>query len=187
MAAMTQENWLVLAAVVAVILIVGLWLLRRGSTAARPRAHRPDVLDEGVAPAARNQALIDAPPAATITAPPAAAGLAGLGEAVAVGAQDVAEEAAAAAPPLAAPAPAAATADDLLRIKGIGPKLKAQLHQLGITTFAQIAAMDDAALNDLDGKLGNFAGRPRRDNWVLQARFLAAGDVAGFEAQFGKL
>lgn len=184
MAAMTQDNWLVLAAVVVVILIVGLWLLRRGSTAARPRAHRPDVLDEGVAPAARNQALIDAAPAATITAPPAAAALAGLGEAVAVGAQDVAEEAAAAAPP---PAPASEPADDLLRIKGIGPKLKAQLHQLGITTFAQVAALDDAALDDLDSKLGSFAGRPRRDNWVLQAKFLAAGDVAGFEAQFGKL
>lgn len=182
MAAMTQDNWLVLAAVVVVILIVGLWLLRRGSTGARPRAHRPDVLDEGVAPAARNQALIDAPPAATITAPPAAAALAGLGEAVAVGAQDVAEEAS-----VAAPAPVQATADDLLRIKGIGPKLKAQLHQLGITTFAQVAALDDAALDDLDGKLGSFAGRPRRDNWVLQAKFLAAGDVAGFEAQFGKL
>ena len=85
------------------------------------------------------------------------------------------------------PAPAPASADDLLRIKGIGPKLKAQLHQLGITTFAQVAALDDAALDDLDGKLGSFAGRPRRDNWVLQAKFLAAGDVAGFEAQFGKL
>lgn len=186
MVAMTTENWIVLATVVVVILVVGLLLLRRGSTAARPRAHRPDVLDEGVAPAARNQALIDAPPAATITAPPGSAGLAGLGEAVAVGAQDVAEEAAAIATP-PAPAPAPETADDLLRIKGIGPKLKAQLHQLGITTFAQIAAMDDAALDELDGKLGNFAGRPRRDSWVLQARFLAAGDVAGFEAQFGKL
>ena len=190
MAAMTQDNWLVLAAVVVVILIVGLWLLRRGSTAARPRAHRPDVLDEGVAPAARNQALIDAPPAATITAPPASAGLAGLGEAVAVGAQDIVEEAAAAAAapaPAPASAPAPGSADDLLRIKGIGPKLKGQLHGLGITTFAQIAAMDDAALDDLDGKLGSFAGRPRRDNWVLQAKFLASGDVAGFEAQFGKL
>lgn len=184
MAAMTQDNWLVLAAVVVVILIVGLWLLRRGSTAARPRAHRPDVLDEGVAPAARNQALIDAPPAAAITPAPVSSGLAGLGEAVAVGAQDVVEEAAAVAP---APAPTPATTDDLLRIKGIGPKLKGQLHGLGITTFAHIAAMDDAALDDLDGKLGSFAGRPRRDNWVLQAKFLASGDVAGFEAQFGKL
>ena len=167
-----EQNWPVLAVVIVLALLVAWWLMSR---AAKPveRARRPDVLDEGAAPAARNQALIDAAPAATITAPPAAAALAGLGEAVAVGAQDVAEEAAAAAPP-PAPAPASASADD-------------QLHQLGITTFAQVAALDDAALDDLDSKLGSFAGRPRRDNWVLQAKFLAAGDVAGFEAQFGKL
>ena len=42
-------------------------------------------------------------------------------------------------------------------------------------------------LDELDGKLGAFAGRPVKDNWVAQAKHLAAGDVAGFEAQFGKI
>ena len=35
--------------------------------------------------------------------------------------------------------------------------------------------------------LGTFKGRPSRDNWVEQAKYLAAGDTTGFEAKFGKL
>ena len=88
------------------------------------------------------------------------------------------------------PKPAAAAPagpDDLSRIKGLGPKLQKLLPELGITTFAQIAALTEADLAELDGKLGAFAGRPAKDNWVAQAKFLAAGDVAGFEAQFGKV
>ena len=61
------------------------------------------------------------------------------------------------------------------------------LNSLGVTRFAQIAAWSDADLDDLDGKLGAFAGRPRRDNWVEQARLLASGDTGDYEAKFGKL
>ncbi|HNJ48942.1 MAG TPA: hypothetical protein PK479_11005, partial [Novosphingobium sp.] len=140
------------------------------------------------------QALIDAAPAATIVPPPMSAGMAGLGEIVAVTAQDEVEELEARAAEMevvpdvpAAPEPAPAARDDLSRIKGLGPKLQVLLPTLGITTFAQIAALDDAALDALDAQLGAFAGRPRRDSWVEQARFLAAGDTAGFEGKFGKL
>ena len=193
-------NTLVIGAAVLAVLLVGLILLRRGSTGAKRRDYKPDVLDEGAASVQRNQALIDAAPAAQIiTAPPVSVGLAGVGEAVAVGAQDVVEEAAAEAEAPAAPEPApepgpapapeapAGTADDLSRIKGLGPKLQALLPTLGITTYAQIAALTDADLAELDGKLGAFAGRPAKDNWVEQAKFLAAGDTAGFEAKFGKV
>ena len=31
------------------------------------------------------------------------------------------------------------------------------------------------------------AGRIRRDSWVEQAKFLSAGDMAGFEGKFGRL
>lgn len=197
-----DTNTLVIGLAVLAVLLVGLILLRRGSTGAKRRDYKPDVLDEGAASVQRNQALIDAAPAAQIiTAPPVSVGLAGVGEAVAVGAQDVVEEAAAeaeapAAPepapepgPAPAPAPEApvGTADDLSRIKGLGPKLQALLPTLGITTYAQIAALTDADLAELDGKLGAFAGRPAKDNWVEQAKFLAAGDTAGFEAKFGKV
>ena len=91
-----------------------------------------------------------------------------------------------------APAPVAAGTpeageDDLLRMKGVGPKLKALLHDLGITRFAQIAAWTDTDIAAIDARLGNFKGRPIRDQWVDQAKYLAAGDIAGFEAQYGKL
>ena len=193
-------NTLVIGAAVLAVLLVGWILLRRGSTGAKRRDYKPDVLDEGAASIQRNQALIDAAPAAQIITPPPLSGtLAGVGEAVAVGAQDVVEEAVAdaapepeaAPPPEPAPAPAreppASTADDLSRIKGLGPKLQALLPTLGITTYAQIAALTEADLAELDTKLGAFAGRPAKDNWVEQAKLLAAGDTAGFEAKFGKV
>ncbi len=91
-----------------------------------------------------------------------------------------------ASPAIATPAPTA-DADDLLRLKGVGPKLKALLIDLGVTRFAQIAAWSDADIAAVDAKLGNFKGRPVRDQWVDQAKYLAAGDVAGFEAKYGKL
>ena len=73
------------------------------------------------------------------------------------------------------------------KIKGLGPKLQQLLPGLGLSTYAQIAALSEADLAALDPKLGPFAGRPARDGWVEQAKYLAAGDVAGFEAQFGKV
>lgn len=175
-----EANWVVFALALLIGLAVAWWLFGRASTAPR-RDRRPDVLDEGAAPAQRNQALIDAAPAAQIVPPPLGAAMGGIAEAVAIGAQDVVEEAAA----TTAPQPAAG--DDLSKIKGLGPKLQALLPTLGISTYAQIAALTEADLADLDAKLGAFAGRPKRDNWMEQAKYLAAGDVAGFEAQFGKL
>lgn len=96
-------------------------------------------------------------------------------------------------PEAVAPANAAAaqegeaTADDLLKMKGIGPKLNALLIELGVTRYAQIASWSEADIAAIDAKLGNFRGRPVRDQWVDQARYLAAGDAAGFEAKYGKL
>ncbi len=88
-----EANWLVFGAALALALLVAWWLFGRATKPA-PRLHRPDVLDEGQAPAQRNQALIDAPPAAQIvTSLPASGAMAGVGEVVAVAAQDVVEEA----------------------------------------------------------------------------------------------
>lgn len=80
-----------------------------------------------------------------------------------------------------------AEGDDLLRLKGVGPKLKTLLTDLGVTSFAQIAAWTDTDIAAIDAKLGNFKGRPVRDQWIDQAKYLAAGDIAGFEAKYGKL
>lgn len=179
---MIEANWIVFALALLIGLLVAWWIFARGSSDAGRREHRPDVLDEGAAPAQRNQALIDAPPAADLT-PPAAAGImAGIGEVVAVAAQDEVELAAAR---VSESTPA--TDDDLTRIKGLGPKIAALLQSLGVSSFAQIAAWDDAEIDRIDAQLGAFAGRIRRDDWVEQARLLAAGDNAGYEAKFGKL
>jgi predicted flap endonuclease-1-like 5' DNA nuclease len=92
--------------------------------------------------------------------------------------------AAAAAQPLPPPP---GSADDLTRMKGVGPKLAALLGSLGVTSYAQIAAWSDADLERIDGQLGTFSGRPQRDRWIDQARLLAAGDTAAYEGMFGKL
>jgi predicted flap endonuclease-1-like 5' DNA nuclease len=73
------------------------------------------------------------------------------------------------------------------QLKGLGPKVAARLAELGVTTVGQVAALDDTAAASLDAQLGAFSGRMGRDRWIEQARFLAAGDRAGFEQVFGRL
>jgi predicted flap endonuclease-1-like 5' DNA nuclease len=175
---MIEANWIVFALALLIGLLVAWWIFTRASSNGRERTHRPDVLDEGAAPAQRNQALIDAPPAATGT-------MAGVGEIVAAAAHDEVVQAAPAPQPMTPPTPAAG--DDLSRIKGVGPKLVTLLHGLGVTSFAQIAAWDEAEIARIDAQLGAFAGRIERDNWIEQARLLTGGDVAAYEAKFGKL
>ena len=66
---------------------------------------------------------------------------------------------------------AAAKADDLKRISGIGPKLEQVLNGRGILRFADIAAWNQADIERIDAELG-FDGRIRRDDWVGQAKAL---------------
>lgn len=173
-----EGNWPVLAGVIVLVLAIAWWIYRRAARPV-PRQHRPDVLDAGAAPAQRNQALIDAPPAASAAyaIPPAAGTMGGLGEVIAAAAQDE----------IAAANEAEGQGDDLTRIKGVGPKLSTLLATLGVTRFAQIAAWTAPDLAAIDAQLGSFAGRPERDQWIEQAQFLAAGDTAGYESKFGKL
>lgn len=89
--------------------------------------------------------------------------------------------------PAVQPPPAAAEADDLTRLKGIGPKLASQLNGFGYTRFSQIATLSQIEADALDAQLGTFKGRLARDRVVEQAGYLAKGDVAGFESVFGKL
>lgn len=62
--------------------------------------------------------------------------------------------------------------DNLKRIKGIGPKIEASLHALGIFHFDQIAAWTRPETEWIDAHLG-FKGRIRRERWVEQAAELA--------------
>jgi len=88
-----------------------------------------------------------------------------------------------------APAPSSGSPADapVSTLKGLGPKLTARLAELGVTTVGHVAALSDDDAMRLDAQLGPFAGRITRDRWIEQARFLAAGDRAGFEAVFGRL
>ncbi len=70
------------------------------------------------------------------------------------------------------PAPGA---DDLQRIKGVGPKISDWLRDNGITSFAQIAAWDAGAVADVAQRLGRLGGRIEAEDWVGQAQLLAAG------------
>lgn len=181
MISMIEANWVAFVLALVIGLAVAWWLFGR-ATAPRERTHRPDVLDEGAAPAARNQALIDAPSAtAAALAATGADVLGGIGELAALGVQTELLE----IPVVDAEQPG--EADDLTRIKGVGPKLVTLLANLGITRFAQIAQWSEADLAGIDAQLGAFAGRPARDNWIEQARLLASGDTAAYEAKFGKL
>ncbi len=77
--------------------------------------------------------------------------------------------------------------DNLELLKGVGPKLNALLVSLGVTRFDQIAEWGGDDIAEVDQHLGNFKGRVERDNWIDQAKLLAAGDTAGFEAKYGAL
>lgn len=75
----------------------------------------------------------------------------------------------------AAPAPAAAgIVDDVTLIGGVGPALQKKLAGAGITSLAQIAAMDAGAMEKLDDEL-KLGGRTAREEWVEQAQELLAG------------
>jgi predicted flap endonuclease-1-like 5' DNA nuclease len=162
-------TYLPLIVIALALLAVLVWIINRSSRRARVVADESgtplarDVLAEGAAPAPRNQALIDAPRAIESAAPTL----------------PVVEAEVAPAPAPVAPG------DDLTRIKGLGPKIAVLLGEFGVTRFAQIAAWTPEDVADIDAKLGRFSGRIVRDQWVEQAKLLAAGDESGFTAKFG--
>ncbi|MCB1384072.1 MAG: 50S ribosomal protein L21 [Notoacmeibacter sp.] len=84
-----------------------------------------------------------------------------------------AAKAEAAAPAVAAPlftAPAG-EADDLTKIKGIGPVARSQLAEQGITQFAQVAALTDAEIVTIDEAMPFSADQIK--DWREQAKALA--------------
>ena len=94
-----------------------------------------------------------------------------------------------AAPP-APPPPSAAPVGDgsaLTKLKGLGPRAAGRLAELGITEIETLAALTDEDMRVIDEQMGPFQGRFERDRWREQARLLASGDVAAYEAQYGKL
>jgi predicted flap endonuclease-1-like 5' DNA nuclease len=90
-------------------------------------------------------------------------------------------------PPFFRIEPMAGTPDNLLEIKGLGPRIAMMLNGLGVTRFEQIARLTPDEQRQLDQHLGPFKGRIDQDRWIDQARILASGDRPAFEAEFGKI
>ena len=68
-------------------------------------------------------------------------------------------------PDQAESAPAAQpTQDDLTEIKGVGPKYSQRLKELGISSFASLAAADPETLS------AEFEARADVKDWIAQAR-----------------
>ncbi len=70
------------------------------------------------------------------------------------------------------PAPRGGVADDLTKIRGIGPKIQDTLNELGVFHFDQIASWGEAEVTAINEVL-NFPGRIERENWVTQAKEIA--------------
>ncbi|MDW4496896.1 endonuclease [Sulfitobacter sp. D35] len=69
--------------------------------------------------------------------------------------------------------------DNLKLIGGVGPKLEQTLNELGIWHFDQVAAWGPEEIAWVDNRL-RFKGRIERDNWIDQAKTLAAGGETEF-------
>lgn len=77
-------------------------------------------------------------------------------------------------------------ADDLKKIKGVGPKMEVLINELGFYHFDQIATWTEAEVAWVDENLKGFKGRVSRDNWVDQAKTLAAGGETEFSTRVDK-
>lgn len=77
-------------------------------------------------------------------------------------------------------------ADDLKRIKGIGPKLEKLCNTMGFFHFDQIAAWTPDEMAWVNANLEGFKGRATRDKWIDQAKLLAAGKETEFSKRVDK-
>jgi predicted flap endonuclease-1-like 5' DNA nuclease len=162
------------------------YLLRRWFRTAEPQTER-----SLVEPVSRAQpSTVASRPVEPIAASPAAVAV--IPEAPAAPANPVAPDILA-APPAAVPRmerprgleePRGGKPDELLLIRGIGPKNKKILHTLGFFHFDQIAAWTPEQIVWVDDHL-KFNGRIGREEWVEQASLLAAGNEEEFERRFG--
>lgn len=67
---------------------------------------------------------------------------------------------------------ATATADDLKKVEGIGPKIAETLNAAGITTFAELAKTDAAKISEI---IADVRGNHVTDTWPAQAKLAAEG------------
>ncbi|MCB1451677.1 MAG: hypothetical protein KDJ67_16455 [Nitratireductor sp.] len=78
-------------------------------------------------------------------------------------------------PPLSAK-PKGGKGDNLTLIDGVGNAIEKKLQELGVWHFAQIAKWTADHQVWIGNEIG-FPGRPERENWVGEAKILAAGGM----------
>ncbi|MEL6688962.1 MAG: NADH:ubiquinone oxidoreductase [Pseudomonadota bacterium] len=141
-------------------------------------------LDEVKAPGAEAKSTAaPAPEAQAAPAPAPAAAAAPAPKAEPAPAPAPAAEAPASAEgarPEALSGPRDGKADNLKEIKGVGPKLEKLCNSMGFYHFDQIAAWTADEVAWVDQNLEGFKGRVTRDEWVAQAKILAAGGETEF-------
>jgi len=69
--------------------------------------------------------------------------------------------------------------DNLQLIKGVGSVLESLLNEIGIYHFDQIANLKREEILWLDNSM-SFPGRIEREEWVIQAKKLADGEITEF-------
>lgn len=166
---------LILIAILIVLVIAGiLWGVRKKRARVAAEALEAERNDALLAHPQTGTAVSPAPPPADVAAKAAAPA-------------SEADARPALTPEVPAPAAAPAPAYRLIDVKGLGPKAVPLLEAQGVRDLAALAALDPARAAAVDAGMGTLSGRMARDRWIEQAKLLTAGDVAGFEATFGKV
>ena len=183
----------ILAALAIAAIIYGMRLSHRRREARQElKEHNAEVEQQAAPAPAQVEERAPVPPVALAPAPravvdePVATPEPLRDEPIAAATPDLVENPAAVAAPAAPTGPSPADGP-VTQLKGLGPKVAQRLAEHGITTVGQLAALTDDEAASLDAHMGPFTGRMGRDRWQEQARFLAAGDVKGFESVFGRL
>jgi len=176
------------ASLVAGVLFVAVGLILGQPDRPMPAMRGGDVPWPVAAPAAAPVATLVAAPVATLVAAPVAA-LVAAPVAPLIAAPVAAPGTAPVATLVAAPVMSAPVmgkrpeglavarggrADDLKLIKGIGLALEKLCHSLGYYHFDQIAQWTSQEIAWVDNNLEEFRGSVTRDEWVAQAKVLAA-------------
>jgi predicted flap endonuclease-1-like 5' DNA nuclease len=167
MIALFQNNLVPIAIAVLVAIVVAFWAFRGRGAAAKPTS------------------AVESPPSRRPVAADGAEGNS-VPDEFSAAARDVAGEFLGIDAHRAIPE-AGGPPDNLQTMKGVGPKLAAQLNACGITRFEQLAGLGANEVAMVDDRMGPFQGRIHRDRLVEQAAYLARGDTDGFEATFGRL
>ncbi|MEE9447198.1 MAG: hypothetical protein V3V09_04515, partial [Arenicellales bacterium] len=77
------------------------------------------------------------------------------------------------------------TADDLKRIKGIGPVIETTMNELGLFHFNQVADFTPDNVAWVDNYI-SFPGRIDREMWVSQAKDLRDGVKTEFASRYDR-